>query len=62
MGAEKFDRKKDPYFFETIMCSCGSKTDLKMHKYSDEVKCSECVGIIESIKDRNEEGVREKLR
>lgn len=35
--------RENPKHFERAMCSCGSTTDLQVHKYTDEITCLDCV-------------------
>ncbi len=42
------ERNLNPRYFEVIECEdCASKSDLRLHKYSEEILCEACICVRE---------------
>lgn len=51
------DRNENPDYFETIECiKCKSKSNLRMHRYSDVIMCASCVKeLVDKLKNEDED-------
>ena len=54
--------KENPVFFEKMMCHCGETEGLLKHKFTDEVRCVDCIQkMVEIIERENDSNERDEL-